>query len=315
MESNADAEQNGVTANFTSIQAYAFCAFVDGDSTTLPASWQPAWVPEADVKGHTATVFQLFAASHAPLPVFALAIQGTKDILDLLSDFEIYDQPSFPPIAGAKIAKGSQGGLGDILALRSSKGSGQTLQEFLMDLVPGSQLLLTGHSLGGNVASVLAPWIAANVPAFGGQEGGKVITGLPGSLTTITFAAPTAGNEAFASFLNGQPNYQAYFNTNDVVPHVWAASGPWSAYDIEKLFPAPGPNPAPEEVSKVINTRMKVLSDLRVSYTQTNGTSFTFQTVAAPGDNPWVWEVGYQHNYAYCMKFQGSNCKPSPSGS
>jgi triacylglycerol lipase len=313
MESDDEAGQYSATADFTANLAYAFCSFVDGDSTTLPDSWQPVWVPKADVRGHTATVFQRFAK--VPLSVFALAIQGTKDVMDLLNDFQVERQPAFsPPISGAAIAIGSQEGLNDILALQTRQGSGQTLKAFLMGLAPGSQLLLTGHSLGGNVASVLAPWIAANVPAFGGQEGGKVITGLPPSLTTITFAAPTAGNETFASFLNCQSNYQAYFNTNDVVPHVWAASGPWSAYGIERLFPAPGPHPAPEIVRSLIQTRMATLSRLKISYTQTNGTSFTFPTVLPPGKDPWVWELGYQHNYAYCMKFQGSNCKPGSGG-
>jgi hypothetical protein len=310
MEPSDEARQNSVSADFTADLAYAFCSFVDQDSTTLPDSWQPVWVPKADVKGHTATVFQRFAM--VPLSVFALAIQGTKDVMDLLNDFQVERQPAFSPISGAAIAIGSQDGLKDILALQTSQGTGQTLKDFLVGLGSDSQLLLTGHSLGGNVASVLAPWVAANVPAFGGTEGGKVITGLPPSLTTITFAAPTAGNGAFASFLNGQSNYQAFFNTNDVVPHVWAASGPWSAYNIERLFPAPGPNPAPDLVKNLIQTRMAALSKLKISYTQTNGTSFTFPTVPASGKDPWVWELGYQHNYAYCMTFHGNNCKPGP---
>jgi hypothetical protein len=307
MEADYEAGQTSGAEDFTANLAYAFCSFVDQDSTTLPDSWQPVWVPKADVKGHTATVFQRFAK--VPLPVFALAIQGTKDGMDLLNDFQVDRQPAFSPISGAAIAIGSQDGLNDILALQTSQGTGQTLKDFLIGSASGSQLLLTGHSLGGNVASVLAPWIAANVPAFGGAQGGKVITGLPPSLTAITFAAPTAGNEVFASFLNGQPNYQAFFNTNDVVPHAWAASGPWSAYNIEGLFPSPGPSPAPDSVKNLIQSRMGALSKLKISYTQTNGTSFTFPTILAPGKDPWVWELGYQHNYAYCMTFQGSNCK------
>jgi len=311
MESDAEAGQNSETVTFTANDAYAFCAVHFIDSTMLPAQWQQAWAPGADVHGHTATVFQMYAVAKVPLPlpVFALAIQGTKDAWDLLNDFQVNQQKTFSPISGAAIAIGSHDGLIDILALTKS-GSHQPLLEFLMSLAPGSQLLLTGHSLGGNVASVLAPWIAANVPAFGGHIGGKVITQLPPSITAITFAAPTAGNAAFASFLNGQSNYRAFFNTNDVVPHVWAASGPWSAFDIKKLFPAPGPSPAPKGVADLIDAKMAALAKAGISYTQTNGTSFTFPTKPAPaGQDPWKWELGYQHNYAYCTQFQGSNCK------
>jgi triacylglycerol lipase len=306
-------EQETATATFTASVAYALCSYVDGATTTLPASWKPIWVPDRDVKGHTATVFRMFPISETLQPVFGLAIQGTETFMDLVNDFQVNQQPAFPIISGAAIAIGSQDGLNDILALtHTSGGTVQTMQDFLMSL-PSCTLLVTGHSLGGNIASVLAPWIAANVPAFGGQ-GGQPITGLPPSLATMTFAAPTAGNDTFASFLNGQSNYQAYFNANDVVPHVWAASGPWSAFVIDGLFPSPGPNPAPGFVQTLIKDKMNNLAKLGISYTQTNGTTFTFPTVAAP-KNDWYWELDYQHNYAYCMQFLGKagNCKPPKS--
>jgi triacylglycerol lipase len=322
MEPTTDVERTAVKIGADT--AYALCSFVDGASTTLPDFWQQAWVPDHDFEGHTATVFQMFMPivypfggyGEIPLPVFALAIQGTKNIWDALSDFKVTPQVPFSPISGAAIAKGSQDGLDDILALkRTSQGSVERLKDFLMNFAHGSTLMVTGHSLGGNVGSVIAPWIAAHVPAFGG--GGGTITALPSNLPTITFAAPTAGNEAFASFLNSQPSYQAYFNSNDVVPHVWAASGPWSAYDIDSLFPAPGPNPAPPSVHDVIQKKMKELADAQISYTQTTGKIFAFPTVTASGKDPWMWELGYQHNYAYCMQFLGAqgNCKPPDSGS
>jgi hypothetical protein len=308
--------------------AYAFCSFVDGATTWLPASfptfWQQAWVPDGDVNGHTATVFQMFlwillgpfTRAAIPLPVWALAIQGTKTGWDVLNDFQVDSVVEFPPISGALIAIGSQEGLNDILALeRTSKGSTESLQDFLMNFAAGSKLLVTGHSLGGNVASVLAPWIAANVPAFGGNGGGE-ITALPPDLSAITFAAPTAGNEPFASFLNGQPSYQANFNTNDVVPHVWAASGPWSAYDIDNLYSPPGP-PAPGSIKIYIAGQMQTLTNRGISYTQTNGNAFTCPVVAAPGsgETAWKWELEYQHNYGYCVQFLGpkGNCQPPAS--
>ena len=274
---------------------------------------ETVWVAEAGVMRTGGSAAGAGSSTGAP----DLIPLGQKDVRDLLSDFKVTPQEPFSLISGAAIAKGSQDGLDDILSLRRTKnGSVETLQDFLMNLAQGSKLLVTGHSLGGNIASVIAPWIAANVPAFGGNGGGE-ITALPPDLTTITFAAPTAGNEAFASFLNGQPNYQAHFNTNDVVPYVWAASGLWSVHDIDSLFPAPGPSPAPRLVQDILQNKLNAMASAGISYTQTNGNVFAFPTVTAGGNDPWMWELDYQHNYAYCMQFLGTtgNCKPPDSGS
>ena len=283
----------------TPATAFGLCAVVDSNAN-YPAGWQAcsSWGSSVEKDGIYAIV-----AQNKSTEQLAIAIQGTQNALDFLKDFHVIPQVQFEPISGAAIASGSNHGLNALLAMTNN--SGETLQSFLESLNSGTYLLVTGHSLGGNLASVLTPWIAANISAFGG---GGSISSLPANLNAITFAAPTAGNAAFASFLNNNSaNYQAYFNTNDVIPYAWATSGEWNVSNVDNLFPSPGPNPAPSNIQGIISEKISMMKLAKVSYTQTNGNTFSFAPIAASGSDPWIWEMEYQHNYAYCTQFLGPN--------
>ena len=296
--------------------AYSLCAYVDGPhSGSPPSGWDEIWVPAKPKRlpGNYAIVFQ----AQAQPTLLALAIQGTQDFKDILEDFHVVPQRPFPPIEGAAIAAGSHGGLHDLLELAGTyKGAPTTLGSLLGSIPAGSSLLVTGHSLGGNLASVMAPWIAANVAAFGPNP--TPLASLPKNLTTITFAAPTAGNAAFAQFLDANPErYRAHFNRNDVVSNVWAQSGPLRISNIDGLFPWPGPSPAPPFVQELLTRKIGEMAGAHppVSYTQTHGFIFEFPPAPSSNTTPaeaWLWELGYQHNYAYCQQFLGpdAGCKP-----
>jgi hypothetical protein len=155
------------------------------------------------------------------------------------------------------------------------------------------------------------PWTAAHVPAFGPNP--IPLRGLPKNLAAVTFAAPSAGNQAFADFLNTYPeNYSAHFNKNDVIPNVWAMSGPLQIPNIYSLFPSPGPNPAPDEVKAILIGKIGEMKRANVSYTQTNGEIFEFPPAIPAGGKQWMLELDYQHNYAYCKRYLGDEfgCKP-----
>jgi triacylglycerol lipase len=315
--STVDVGKAAAEAAVTVSKAWALCACVDTKNGTPPSGWDVFWTPAADYKGAYALVFQaytyifvLFTPVKIPLPIFAVAIQGTQDFKDFLRDFEVTPQKDFYPIDGAHIGEGSVKALHHTLKLTAS--NGQTLEALLQARSSSDYLLVTGHSLGGNVASVLTPWIASNVPAFGGDDKfPKKISSLPANLHSITFAAPTAGDTAFATFLNNNPsNYLANFNLNDVVPQVWAETGPLNINNVDNMWASPGPS-APGDVQKLIAGKQKQLQG--VTYTQTNGTMFSFPIVAAPDDS-WDWELSYQHNYAYCQQFLGAQggCTPPP---
>jgi triacylglycerol lipase len=284
--------------SFSTSTAWALCSYVDAGGTP-PKDWTAVWTPQlADSNSNYGVVLQHTDGT------YALVIQGTKNKLGAQEDFAVTEQVPFPPIAGAQIAIGTETGM-DVVLQQLENSSGTSLQAFLNGLAAGSQLLISGHSLGGNLASAFAPWIAANFAAFGGTSVQPVmpVTQLPASIQVITFAAPTAGNGAFAAFLNSQLNYQAYFNTNDVVPHVWGVEGTLSAKNIQNMFSSPGPT-CPDAVKDLV---AKILTEIKLNglvYTQTNGTYFTGAIRHEPeGDAAWMAELEYQHNHAYSAQY------------
>jgi triacylglycerol lipase len=287
--------------SFTPISAdtaYALCSFVDTGTGNLPTGWTPVWTPVAIKDSNYASVFQYTDGT------LALVVQGTKNVLDALEDFEVATQEDFKWITGAKIALGTEQAKKKTLSLADTAGT--TLEQYLTALESGSQLLVTGHSLGGNLASALAPWIAGTVPAFGGPH--HPLAALPASIQGITFAAPTAGNAAFAAFLNAQSNYQANFNLNDVIPHVWAVTEPLNANDIQKMFVG-GPNPCPTKIWDKIQAKLTKIQGKGLNYTQTKGQFFTFPIKQEPTTESatvqWLSELAYQHNNAYASQFLG----------
>ncbi|GEM_PF-5611150 len=90
----------------------------------------------------------------------------------------------------------------------------ETLETFLTAAPEGTPILITGHSLGGCPASVLAPCVANWV-------------GNTSSLSVYTIAAPSPGNEDFASYYNALFNQSGhstafrFFSSLDVVPNAW----------------------------------------------------------------------------------------------
>ena len=93
----------------------------------------------------------------------------------------------------------------------------QALRAFLTAAPEGTPILITGHSLGGCLASALAPCVADwRGSAFG--------------ISVYTIAAPSPGNADFAAYYNalftdqsGDSTAFRFFNSLDVVPNAWAS--------------------------------------------------------------------------------------------
>lgn len=82
-------------------------------------------------------------------------------------------------------------------------------------------IFVTGHSLGGEMATVLGLWLADTTSAW-------TVRPKKVNLKTYTFAAPTSGNQAFADYYNSQVQnpqigWQAYrvYNEQDIVPYAF----------------------------------------------------------------------------------------------
>ncbi len=283
-------------------EAYSLCFWVDGGALVNPPSpWQTVWISSQPGAGFAAVVQN----SSQPTS-YAVAIQGTKNLMDAVFDMQVENQVPYAYVAGCNIAVGANHDMNQVL--NSQNTSGVILSSFLQTTVINSsnQVLVTGHSLGGATTALLAPWIAY---VLNNQQ---PVTALPSNVTAITFAAPAIGDTNFANFLNGQTNYSANCNVNDAVPHAWCLTGQFSIPNMYLLFPMPGPHPMPHNLKKKMEKKVHKMKEHGVSYQQTNATTFTFASTKErdpkqhgekKADHEWEAELGYQHNVAYDTQF------------
>jgi triacylglycerol lipase len=166
--------------------------------------------------------------------LYAVVFRGTVDsIYDFFFDLDVWGQSAMPwtdpEFPGAKLADGTIDDWDDIRNLYQSPGGRrQTLPDFLRGVDAGSQVIVTGHSLGGNMATAMTDWLRVelNVPVPHVR------------LQPITFAAPTSGNAAFAEpYLRVFPGSRHFVNNLDVVPRAWAYS---DLESIKSLYPGFG---------------------------------------------------------------------------
>lgn len=188
-----------------------------GDGHWL-CTWGPALDPMQANLAYVATYYQ------AGLPVaLVVVIRGTDltddvwgDLWEAFEDLSVAFQTPLPWLLDptVKIAEGTLGALDTLMGLTSN---GQTLLSYLLAVLgnPSNQnpvLIVTGHSLGGCIASVAAPWLKVSLRG----------SGISNPVVPITFAAPTAGNPGFANYFGTQfPYFSRYYNQLDVVPMGW----------------------------------------------------------------------------------------------
>jgi hypothetical protein len=211
------------------------------------ANWRVVWGP--GLSGDRANM--LYAASEPTGNQVAVAVRGTdwSFWLNWLENFGsllplvpfTYVVPSVPS-HNPQIAAGTNLGLQLLLGTQASTLDGDQvdLTTFLRGAGSQAEIFVTGHSLGGCLASVLAPSIAQQL---GSARNFKV----------YTFAAPSAGNQDFASYYNrlftddtAASTAYRVFNDLDIVPESWA-SLPAIAL---KYTPAP---PCPAALKPVID--------------------------------------------------------------
>lgn len=183
--------------------------------------------------------------------------------------------------------------------------SGTTLPQALNELLTSANssptVYVTGHSLGGCVATMVAPYLQKqswpNTPQFG----------------LITFAAPTAGVQSFAQYVDSlplDPNAR-YVNSYDVVPCAWsdlAAPKDW--------YPK-GKGPRANDDVKVLLSEIDMLRKGNV-YVQPNGAGTTMNGGYDRYDpalvnktlEDYLGQVAYQHANSTYLTLLGAPLVP-----
>jgi len=175
--------------------------------------WGPALVMDGQYAAHITVVLQGGISGNDTVVVTSGTLGNS--IEDLNEDLGIFPMVPLQSLiksspALANISQGTSDGVKKIL--NQVSGSQGTLCDFLGRQQSGSTIRLVGHSLGGALMSVVALYLKDKFPSF--------------NLSCETFAAPTAGDGAFASYFNKQMagNSLRVYNTLDTVPMAWCAT-------------------------------------------------------------------------------------------
>ncbi|MEW1656593.1 IPT/TIG domain-containing protein [Streptomyces sp. NPDC093707] len=197
---------------------------------------------------------------------FAVVVRGTVgNATDTMEDLDVGTVVPFTVggSANAAVSAGAMAAFTQVVNARGTTGTsaepapdadpgppdsavpwGTTLVRALADLLasvpstPRPTVYVTGHSLGGCIATMVAPYLLtqtwpANTPQF----------------ALLTFAAPTAGLKSFADYvdsLNWRLN-ERHINAYDIVPLAWS-----ELLKAEKWYPTPPGPKATDEVRALL---------------------------------------------------------------
>jgi hypothetical protein len=187
-------------------------------------SWRVVWGPALNADRSN----MMYAARDSETGHLAVSIRGSDfsfwlNWIEDLATLVLVPYNEFVPGVdkSAQVARGTAIGLRQLLKMQDGT---QSLQAFLAAAPEGTPILLTGHSLGGCLASALAPCVAHWV-------GGVA------RVAVYTIAAPSPGNAAFAAYYNalftgpsGTSTAFRFYNSLDVVPNAWASLGTVETY-------------------------------------------------------------------------------------
>jgi triacylglycerol lipase len=291
------------SAAMMTLSAIAYQSDINGQllnpNLATAGDWSLVWGPMADDYGNLA-----YVAISASTGRYALTIRGSKTTFSLatlqnwFNNLDVLVQVPWKYFSNIQGCMISNGALIQASDLTSASWSGQTLTKFLTQDIPeGATLMVTGHSLGGNLASVLASWISSlRGPPASEPDPNTVV---------YTFAAPTAGNTAFASAFNTRfPNSWRYWNSQDVVPYAWE-----NLPDLDQIYDGIG-IPAPGDIKVVIDGMETSLLASEAWYDsyyhQPNdqGDELVGHAVIPP--NEWTLEAAIQHGSSMYLSLLGA---------
>lgn len=253
-------------------------------------SWTLKWVGQTASRANLAYIAQ--GPDNGSGPVYALVLRGTVggSPIDTAEDMQVGLMLPFLGGAAGSISQGAMEAFTDIVM-------GTDLIQALKDCNSTTTLYVVGHSLGGAMATTVSLYIA---------NAGIVDRT---NISPYTFAAPTAGDQAFATMFDSQfPGAVCVINAYDMVPNAWQtlASMPANSGNGQELYyPGPfsnpiGPGPTMEK-HNVIGLLVTAIAD------GTNGNLYVQPTQQLPwlnvSDVP-VLQWTYPDNLSSVQQFE-----------
>jgi hypothetical protein len=180
----------------------------------------------------------------------------------------------------------------DLTPEKGEKGEGKNFPAALIDILEASKgpcvMHFTGHSLGGLLAPAMALWLVDYLDATARPELAAKLR-----LDVYGYASPTAGNAAFAAYLESRvPASARYVNPLDIAPRAWDEA---AMRELPSLYrPRIGMEPI-----------VKSLYDLCVVLSRGKGYAQPGKAIAVPSrvvptrGKLFLLEAAYQHAVPY----------------
>ncbi len=260
--------------------------------------WTAIWVGLTKDRANLA-----YIAKNNSEPLYALSLRGTvaKSVIDILEDMDVGTVVPFtyggtPP--GGTVGNISIGAMGAFKAIVQDT----ALVETLKGLPAQSLLCVTGHSLGGALATTISLYLATGVTGFSREN-----------IYPFTFAAPTAGDGIFASWFDTQfPWTQCFYNQYDVVPNAWS-----NLEAVEHFYP----NNSGAELGILVRNLVQDIAkrtkgNVYVQPSQQLALNDDFSTTdpqypTLTSLDDWEAEAGYQHANNTYLSLLGAPVLPS----
>jgi hypothetical protein len=227
---------------------------------------------------------------------YSVVIRGTD--FDLLTD-DIEDlwvtQAPYPYAVNAssqpRVSRGALAGLHHIQRMKDVP-TGRSLEDFLKDVTRRAEieLLITGHSLGGGLASLVLLWLHDTLPHWD-----IPITNV--HLSGYTFAGPTVGNVDFADYFNAEVgnSFYRFANPLDIVPRSYS--------DLSSVIAEEVPSKVPLKYRLVLDALRGYLAAEGLKFRQVDA-EVLLESVKLPPATPYLTQVIEQHrpnSYLYLL--------------